>query len=235
MKPAQYLQSTKDRNPHRKKENQWTEFSKLKNGKFGLLKVAEFGSGKSSRKKRSTREKNLEIKKKLAAKRKIIQVGAEKLEIKQENLNPSRRSEEKTVANRNEIDSYNLTVKNLVRKFEPLTAKENLTGENLTTTKVTKIVGKYELMRKSSQDSNKKVTRRCTPSKTPGKLKKSATLQKPSKTPRKLNALVKLFSKKSEIEKVELLESASPLCHVTKSNPLKLQTKSYETKQTKQT
>ena len=166
----------------------------------------------------------------MGEKRKIIQVGAEKLEIMQENLNPNRRSEEKTLANKNEIDSYSLTVKNLVKKFEPLTVKENLTRENPTTPKVTKLVGKYELMRKSSQDSSRKVTRRCMPSKTPGKLRKSATLQKPSKTPRKLNALIKLFGKKSEIERVELLESASPLCHVTKSNPLQLQTKSEETR-----
>ena len=204
---------------------------KVKKWKIWTPKSSRIWIRKIIKGKKINQRKKIRNQKKFAAKRKIIQVGAKKLEIKQENLNPSRRSEEKTSVNRSEIDSYNLTVKNLVRKFEPLTAKENLTGENPTSPKVTKIVGKYELMRKSSQDSNKKVTRRCTPSKTPGKLKKSATLQKPSKTPRKLNALVKLlFSKKSEIEKVELLESASPLCHVPKSNPLKFQTKSDETR-----
>ena len=157
---------------------------------------------------------------------------------KQEIFNPSKRSEEKTLEKRNGIDSYNSKVKNLVKKFEPLTSKEHLTRENPTTPKVTRIVGKYELLRKSSHDKDHssrkdaRVARRCTPSKTPGKLRKYATLQTPSKTPRKMNTLEKLFSRKTEIERVELLESTSPLYLVSKTIPLKLKSKTDGTKQT---
>ena len=141
------------------------------------------------------------------------------MENENENLNPSRRSDEKTLENRNIIDSCKLTVENLVRKFEPLTVVENWTRENPTIPKVTKIVQKYELLRKSPQDmkhssrKDARVAKRCTPSKTPGKL-------------RKLNTLEKMFSNKSEFETVELLESTSPLCLVRKSTPLKLKSKS---------
>ena len=66
---------------------------------------------------------------------------------------------------------------------------------------------------KYSSRKDARVAKRCTPSKTPGKL-------------RKLNTLEKMFRNKSEFETVELLESTSPLCLVRKSTPLKIKSKS---------